>query len=432
MRFIQKYYGQGLLALIAIVPVVLWLMRSGLADITSDPGSFIAAGGKAAALSGIALYVIMPLLSMRHNAINTLFGGIDSAYRLHATGGKTSYFLIILHPVLLGAGRFIDGAAFGGVWDWSSFVVLSGIAALVVLTFVTFVSVYMHIKHQNWIWVHRLFGWLMPVFLAHALLARGQITQNGPLFAYIIGVSTVGFGAFLYRSVVAKYMIKRYRYVVSEINHMSDKVIELVLKPVGVPLSFTPGQFAFVAFDSKVIDAEAHPFSFSNANNGPYVRFTVKTLGDDTAKMRDLQPGTPALLEGPFGGFSYKSVKNTKQVWIAGGIGITPFLSMARSFAGKKPYDIHFFYGTESLDEAVFLQEFIDITRHLPENFRTSVVSKDTSGFVTIDMLQKALGDLNEYDYMVCGPPAMMGALESGLKKAGVPESQLHLEPFDM
>lgn len=432
MQYLLKYYGQGVLALIAIVPVVLWLADTGFSTIFASPGVLVASGGKAAALSGIALYSIMPLLSMRHRIVNGLFGGIDKAYSLHGSGGKVSFYLILLHPLLLGLGRWIGGTSIGVIWDWSSLLVLSGIMAFIVLIFVTFVSIYAHIKHQNWVWVHRLFGWLVPVFLAHALLARGQIVQNTQLFVYILGVALIGFSAFMYRSVFSKYLIKRYRYIVSEVNQFTDKIVEVVLQPTGVPIAFNPGQFAYVAFESSVIDGEAHPFSFSNSNNGPYVRFTIKTLGDDTAKIQHIEQGAKALLEGPYGRFSYKNIKNSKQVWIAGGIGITPFLSMARSFSGKKKYDIHFFYGTESLDEAVFLQEFIDITRIMPENFRTSVVSKETSGFVTIDLLKKSLSTLREYDYMICGPPGMMKALSMQLKEAGVADDQIHIEAFSM
>lgn len=432
MKIHTKLLGSMTLGVLTFTPVVLWLMHAGFGSITSSLGTFIASLGKAVALSGIAMYALMPVLSMRHRLLEKMFGGLDNVYQLHKSAGKKSVVLITLHPLLLGLGRYMDGDSFSGIWDWSSFVVLLGIAAIIVMIIVTVVSIYSHIRHQNWIWVHRVFGWLIPVFFAHALFARGQITQNPLLLGYMLTLASAGFAAFAYRSVFSKYLNKKYEYVVSDINKFTDSVVEVVLKPLGVPIGFTPGQFAFVSFASDAVDAEAHPFSFSNANNGPYVRFTVKALGDDTSKFKDIKTGDKAFLEGPYGQFSYRRVKNRKQVWIAGGVGITPFLSMARSLSGNKTYDINFFYGTESLEDAVFLQEFIDITRHLPDNFNTTVVSKDMSGFVSADLIKKSIQNLDEYDYMICGPPGMMKAIQMQLKDAGVPQDQVHVEAFSV
>lgn len=432
MQYIRRHQGLVILSLIAIFPLLVWVTSDGISSLIKDPGTAVASLGKATALVGVALYLFLPVLSLRYRFITKLFGGINKAHRLHLFGGKTSFFLLFGHPLFLGLGRFMNGSTLSTVWDWTSLLLLSGILAFVAFALTVSVSVYSHIKHQRWLVIHHLFGWLIPLFFLHGFLARNKMLNNKVLFGYFIVLGTIGFGAFLYRSVFARYFMKRFSYEVSEVNHLTDTVMEVVLKPTSVPLSFEPGQFAYVSFISPGLDPEAHPFSFSNSNNGPYVRFTIKNLGDDTARLRDIPAGTRALVEGPYGDFSYKNTKNINQVWIAGGIGITPFLSMARSFSGHKEYDIRFYYGTESLEEAVFLQEFIDITRHMPENFHTTVVSKNVSGFVSAEFLQGSLGKLDVFDYFICGPPGMMKALLSQLTGAGVPVEQIHFESFSM
>lgn len=432
MFLLRKHYGGLVLFGLSFVPVLIWLNGVGLNSVTSSWPVFIGSLGKAAALSGIALYCLMPALTMRNKTLDVLFGGLDKLYVLHSSAGKVAFFLILAHPVFLGVGRFIGGKTFSSIWDWSGIVVLLGIFAFAVFGIVTALSIYSHIKHQQWIWIHRIFGLLIPVYFVHAYLAKSQFVSNGALFFYLSALGILGFSAFLYRSVFAKYFIKKHKYKVVEINNITPKVSEIVLKPIGVPIAYEPGQFAFVSFDSNKVDSEAHPYSFSNANNGPYVRFTIKALGDDTTKVQKITDGTIAYLEGPFGSFSYKKINNKKQVWIAGGIGITPFLSMARSFRGKKKYSIHFFYGTETLEEAVFLSEFKDVTMHKTHNFKTTVVSRDKDGFITSELLSKHLGDLSKYDYMICGPPGMMSAIHAQLKNSGVPEEKIHIEAFSM
>ncbi len=408
-------------------------MDFGVSNATASLGTFVASLGKAVALIGTTLYCLNPFFSLRLAKLETLLGGMNNVVKTHARSGKLAFLLLLLHPIFLGLGRYINGTNFTRIWDWSSLVVLLGILALVGLLVLTSITIYAHIKHQKWVRIHRFFGWLIPVFFLHGLLARGQITQIPALFAFFAIVGIAGFGAFLYRSVFWKRFVKRYTYELVEVNRINQSVAELVLKPKGIAMHFTAGQFAFVSFEGAGVDTEPHPFSFSNAHNGPYVRFTIKALGDDTKQFQEaLQPGTIAYLEGPYGRFYYKTTPNRTQVWIAGGIGITPFLSMARSFSGNDNYDIRFFYGTESLDEAVFLNEFLDITRTLPANFHTSVVAKNISGFVTIEMLKNSLGELSIFDYFICGPPGMMHALRTSLQQEGVPQEQIHAEDFSL
>lgn len=432
MLLIKKYKYTLYLTLFSFIPVVIWLADFGLSNATSNFGTLVASLGKTVALMGTTLYCLNPLFSLRLAKLETLLGGMNNVVKIHARSGKLAFWLILLHPVMLGLGRLINGNGFTRIWDWSSLVILLGILALIGLLIVTSITIYAHIKHQKWVRIHRFFGWLIPLFFLHGLLARGQIVQIPALLIFFLIIGLAGFGAFLYRSVFWKHFVKRYTYELVEITRINQSVAELVLKPKGIAMHFTAGQFAFVSFESAGVDAEPHPFSFSNAHNGPYVRFTIKALGDDTKQFQELRTGSIAYLEGPYGRFNYKTTPNRTQVWIAGGIGITPFLSMARSFSGDDNYDIRFFYGTESLDEAVFLNEFLDITRTLPANFHTSVVAKNISGFVTIGMLKKSLGELHIFDYFICGPPGMMHALRTSLQQEGVPLEQIHAEDFSL
>lgn len=431
-RFVPRYsYGMYTYGLLLVLPLVFWLSATGLSTHVAYLSSFLKMIAKGAALSSFVAYCLEPVLSMRFSLVEKLFGGLDKVYALHKKSGKLAFYLMTAHFVFLLGYGFASGKSFSRFWNWASPTVVIGLVAFVAIAALVAFSLYAHIKHQRWVIVHRLFGWLLPVLLLHTLLANAQVTHVMPLYIYMLLIAEVGFVSFIWRSVLTIF-IHRYRYVVAEVTHVTPLITELVLKPTGIPMSYTPGQFAYLSLISPGIDREAHPYSFTTGNNGPYIRFVIKTLGDDTAHIKDVKPGSLALLEGPHGRFSLHNSKNPRQVWIAGGVGITPFLSMARSLRPGDKHRIHLFYGADKLDDAVFMKELIAIRKMLPDTFDFTLVNREWSGFVTADVVGKAIGDFTATDYFICGPPVMMKTLKKGLIAKGVTPEQLYTEEFSV
>jgi predicted ferric reductase len=157
------------------------------------------------------------------------------------------------------------------------------------------------------------------------------------------------------------------------------------------------------------------------------VRFTIKALGDYTQKLMDLKPGTKATIEGPFGAFSYLNGHRKKQVWVAGGIGITPFLSMARNF--KRRYHADLYYCVKTEGEMVFANELTALSDKSP-GFHLIPICEDTDGFISAGTINKVSKGLTDKDFFICGPPVMMDALVKQLKELGVTDEQIHIEDF--
>lgn len=428
----RRVRGISVIAVLIIIPIVLWLGGAGLGAVFYSPSASIKALGKAAAFAAIVTYSLLPILSVRYPLIMRIFGGLDVAFSLHKKVGRIVAFFILAHPLFLIIGGIMQGWSLFTVWNWDSSLILTGVFAVICFGIIFAITLYSNVAHKQWIMIHRLFGWLLPIFMIHALLARSQMVQNRVLFYYIWALVLCGFAAFLYRSVFAALFVKKYHYEVADVNHINNTVTELVLRPVGIPMNYIPGQFAYLSLSSDAVDNEPHPFSFTTSDNGPYIRFVIKALGDYTTNIRFVQPGEKASLEGPYGDFSYHNSKNKQQVWIAGGVGITPFLSMARSLSNTSDYRITLFYAAEGLDDAVFLHELIKIRKLIPDVLSLVVVDNKTSGFVTIDMIKKEVGTLPERDYFICGPPVMSAKLKSGLKAADVASTQMHIEEFSM
>ena len=130
------------------------------------------------------------------------------------------------------------------------------------------------------------------------------------------------------------------------------------MTPVARPLEFQSGQFLYATFQQDGIPHESHPFTISSAP-GRELRIAVKRFGDFTSLLMQLRPGARAQLEGPFGSFRLIGDPAHTQTWIAGGIGITPFLSWARSLDHPIPIDLY--YCTPGAEQAHFLAELFDI-----------------------------------------------------------------------
>jgi ferredoxin-NADP reductase/cytochrome c553 len=156
---------------------------------------------------------------------------------------------------------------------------------------------------------------------------------------------------------------------------------------------------------------------------------TVKAVGDYTRALRRLEVGADAVVEGPYGSFSHQNVPRSRQLWIAGGIGLTPFLSMARGLGDHDRLDVDFYYCVERADEAHFLDELEAIAARHP-GFRVALVPRDQDGFLSVDRLAAEHHDLEHADVMICGPPAMIESLRAQLVAAAVPQEQIHAEEF--
>ena len=294
-----------------------------------------------------------------------------------------------------------------------------------------FGSVLIKMKHQTFLKIHRLLGPFFLIGAFHAFAVRSHLDSNSSLRIYMIAVTAFATWAFFYHTVFGKYLIQRFRYVVVAINELGQGIYEVILKRKWRPMVFMPGQFAYLTLKDPDVDKnESHPYSMSSSKEDHYLRFVIKNLGDYTANLGKVDIGTQAYIEGPYGSFSYLNTRNKKQVWIAGGIGITPFLSMARSLRKNSAFKIDIYYCTKTPEEAVFTYELKRIAQK-HRGFRVISVCEDRDGFLTADSLAKHSDKLKEKDFLICGPPVMMKSLQQQLKAKGIKETRIQMEEFN-
>jgi predicted ferric reductase len=284
-------------------------------------------------------------------------------------------------------------------------------------------------SYEHWLGAHRLTGLFVAVAVTHGAIVDPVLRHSSVLRVAFVLVGVAGVGAYAYRELLAPHVVPAYDYTVKAVRRLGERTAEIVLDPVGERLAFRPGQFVMLTF-AGFAAGQRHPFSISSgAVDGP-LDVTVKASGDYTAALvESLHPGDAARVLGPFGGFDYRD-GGRRQIWIAGGIGVTPFVSWMRSLDGDFDRDVDFWYSVRGPGDAVYRDEIEAAVREHP-SLRSHLVLSDSEGRLTADMVLRGMAPGEHPWVFMCGPPAMMKALARDLRRRGVPRGRVRWEDFD-
>jgi predicted ferric reductase len=217
-------------------------------------------------------------------------------------------------------------------------------------------------------------------------------------------------------------------YQVDAVREIRKGLVEVTLRPLGRGMTFVPGQFAMVYVEAK--DGwHRHPFTISSAPREEILRFTVKGRGDYTSRLPELiEPGMPAVIGGPHGRFDHRRGTD-RQIWIAGGVGVAPFLSWLRALDAPPPHRVEFFYTADGAPP--FADEIQAIADRYP-SLHSHVIDSNVEGRLTLDrVLADVDGSPRGLSVFMCGPTGMLNTFQTELRKAGVPARQMHRESFD-
>ncbi len=412
---------------------VLWVRaRPWNSRFVNTPATF-GAISSATSLAGTVLLSATIVLSARLRFVERSAGGLDRVYRFHHRLGAVSFSLLALHPVLL-AWRYAQVSWPRAAELWrpalGDTALLSGQLALWGMVVAMTVTMFVAVRHQVLLWTQRLLGVLFVPAAFHVFRIGGDVGSDPALRWYVGVIVAAGLLALLVHTVAGRLLTTHYRYAVESVRPFGPDITELVLRPVGRVMPFVPGQFAFLRFAHQPIGTEAHPYSMASDPGADRLRFTIKHLGDYTAHIGELAPGAEATVEGPYGRFSHRFVAGQRQAWIAGGIGIAPFLSMAPTLAEDGDHAVTLFYGYADDGPPPVLAELTALADCLG-NLDVVLVDEHVDGRIDADALRRHLGSLEDVEFLLCGPPPMLHALQRQLAEAGVPARCVHFEEFD-
>jgi predicted ferric reductase len=424
----KKNLGNLVIAALVVTNIILWVVFRPVNDGTRAHftrqmiGEVI--GSTAMLLIACALF-----LSTRFRFLEPYFGGLDQMYQSHKRAAMMGMFLLLAHifTVPLNASQMKPGTPLGVV-------AFLGLLILVLLTIAPRIPVigrFTRFAYDKWRRSHRLIGIFFIIGFAHAMLVDPLVRRTTVPFLYLFVLFWVGAISYLYSLFIAKAVRKTYLYMAVAATKLNGTTVEITLKSQGEKLGFAAGQFVFVRVDSDRVLAESHPFTVSSAPHEDNLRISIKASGDWTQYLYDhLKPGMQAKVDGAYGMFNYKT-GGKQQIWVAGGIGLTPFLSWIRDFKGQlSDYEIDFYYCMRVPEDALFLEEVEQAAaRH--RNFRAHVSYSNKDGHLSVDQIVRSSGKPTGKEIYLCGPIAMIQALQKGFAKVGTPASRLHFEEFN-
>jgi predicted ferric reductase len=423
-----RWLGPAVLGAVGVGYVVLWIVARPSGQPT---GRFI---GELCGAVALLLLCCSLVLATLLAPIERAFGGLDRVADWHRRVAIAGMALLVPHLALVTSSPDPDETTLGhGLGDLA----LVGLLGLVLWALAPRlraarrpgpIRALAHTSHEHWLSAHRLTGVFVAVAVAHAAIVDPVLRQSTVLRVAFIVVGAVGVGAYLYRELLARYVVPIHDYTVGATRRLNEHTIEIALDPARATLGFTPGQFVFVAFGG--FDGwQRHPFSISSAASDRRLELTVKASGDYTDRLVDgLRPGVPARIAGPFGGFSYET-GGREQIWIAGGIGVTPFISWLRSLDDDFDRDVDFYYSARTPADAVYREE-IEAAAARHATLRVHLVYSDADGPLTVDDVMRPVAKGTTPSIYMCGPPAMMKTFARALRRRGIPPDKLRWEDF--
>lgn len=397
----------------------------------------------------IGVFSVAMVLATRPRWIEPFAGGLDKSYRLHKWlgigGGVTAIFHWLgangpkwlvgwgvierprrgprADPETLGAiQRFLgdqrEMAEAIGEWAFYAVVLLIAVALIKRIPYRLFAA------------THRLIAVAYLALVFHSVMLIN--------FSYWMQPIGIVSGLLMLAGVLAALLslggrIGRTRQVqgtIEALHYFPDmRIQETVIKLDPDWPGHDGGQFAFVTFDAG---EGQHPFTIASAWNPAdrRVMFITKALGDYTEYLPDrLRIGDPVTVEGPYGRFTFED-GHERQIWIGGGVGITPFIARMKQLA-QAPEDqlIDLFHSTTNLEPAALEKLTADAAG---ANVNLHVLINDRDGYLTGEKLREAVPDWRSAGIWFCGPAGFGAALRQDLTAHGLSANDFHQELFDM
>lgn len=365
--------------------------------------------------------------------------GIDAVYYFHRNMALVALGLAVVHPILL----FVVTPARLALLNvftapWAARFAVTAVLSLAAIAATSVWRLRLGLRYEPWRGMHGVLALgILALVTLHAA-NTGIYTEDWKLSAFL-AYPAIWAGFFARLRLVQPLWQRSHPYRIDSVTSETPDTWTLSVRPDGhAGIRFRPGQFLWITIGHSPFSFEEHPFSFSSSplqGDGGF-DITVKELGDFTSTIGSVRPGTVAYVDGPFGAFTTDRYPAQRYVFLAGGIGITPIMSILRTAAlSASSTPMVLVYGAATLEDLAFAEEIeamkgrLDLTtRYVLE--RPPEGWNGASGFITRQVLESVIAEPSGPEYFVCGPPPMIAAVEKVLAGMCVEPKRLHYERF--
>lgn len=434
--------GPALLALyvaIALAPLAL-------AALSGRPaGGFWRELASGLALTGFAMLLLEFPLSGRFRGVSGKVG-IDVTMRVHQFAAWGLLLFLLVHPLLYAAPRLGADPARALAMLERMFTAegnRSGVIAwllLLLLVPVAWLRKRLPFSYEAWRASHGAGAALVAGFGLHHALTVGRHTGDW-LAGFWVVVAGMALVTLLFVYLVKPLLQLRRPYRVTANRQVADRTWELRLHPEHEKgIRFLAGQFAWLNLGHATFSLTEHPFSISSAPaERPEIGFTIKQNGDFTNQVGTIPVGTRAWLDGPHGHFVLPPGRHERLVFIAGGVGFAPVMSILRQLRAESCADpVTLVYGNRVETQILYRSELEAMAAEMPLELRFVLAEPPPGwqgpvGQLTPDVLADLLDNPRRahWLYFVCGPPPMMSSIEHSLSSFGVPAGRIIAEHFE-
>ncbi|MGH1404007.1 MAG: ferredoxin reductase family protein [Alphaproteobacteria bacterium] len=406
----------------------------------------------------ISVMSIAMLLATRMRWLESILGGLDKGYHLHKWLGITAFCAALFHwlqsefPELFGGGDGEgeddddeEGDGEEGSFDFSEIDFSSpeaflesfespahtfGELAFYAIMLLILIALIKSIPYRFFAKTHQI----IPVAYL-ALVFHGIVLMKFEYWLTLTGAVT---GGLMFTGVVsAIFILSRFKgrslktkgTVTGVLEYSEMQALEITITPEENWQGHQSGQFAFLSLPNS---KEPHPFTISSAwdEGAPKITFTIKSLGHYTRRIRNnINVGDVITVEGPYGRFNFAD-QSQRQIWVAGGIGITPFLSRLEFLSKNKntqPVDLFFLareVDPELIERIQALSGKAGVTFH---NF-----ANGAGGRFECNRLRNLIPDWKESSVWFCGPVGLGNMLYKDMSGNGLQKTKFHREVFEM